>query len=224
MRRLQEKDSTLVQVLSLYLLLLAFFIVLFNASRFDASRSAAVGESLTSTFKPTKGTAGEARQNTSQEGMLVGDEAVIEHVGDLVRTLLGVTRVRVVRAGRLMVATVPASRFFVGGGAGLRPDLDGFLNQFAGILGKAPVGRRHEVDIRVGSKMITPDQMQNGSPLPIARASVLARTLLSRGALPGTVRSGVSFAHPEDVELIFRIDPEIRPEDREPDRRPGKSR
>lgn len=224
MRRLQTKDPTLVQVLSLYLLLLAFFIVLYNTSRFDASRAAAVGESLTSTFKPTEGRRGEARQNTSQEGTLAGDEVVLEHVGDLVRTQLGVTRVRVVRAGRLMVAWLPAARMFEPGRAELRSDTGRFVSGLAEILGQAPIGRRHKVDIRVGSKVITPDQLKSGVPLTVARAARFAEALLSRGALPGTVRSGVAFSNPDDVEMIFRVDPDVRPADRVPSNGPGAGR
>ena len=39
MRRLPEKDPTLIQVLSLYLLLLAFFVLLFNASQYDRGKA-----------------------------------------------------------------------------------------------------------------------------------------------------------------------------------------
>jgi len=46
MRHLRGKDPTLIQVLSLYLLLLAFFVLLFNASQYDRGKAAPVKESL----------------------------------------------------------------------------------------------------------------------------------------------------------------------------------
>lgn len=213
MRRLQTKDPTLVQVLSLYLLLLAFFVVLFNASRFDAGRMAAVGESLTSTFEATRGLPGDARRNTSQQGRLLGDELVLASVADLVKTELAVARVHVVRPGRLMLARFPEEALFVPGTADVLAEREGLVAGVADILGRAPEGRRHKVEIQVGSHLAAPDELGGDVPLPVARAAGFAELLVARGAIAGTVMSGVSFETPGEVRMLFRIDPEIRPED-----------
>lgn len=213
MRRLQTKDPTLVQVLSLYLLLLAFFVVLFNASRYDASRIAGVGESLTSTFKSAAGTPGDPKQTTSQLGRLAGDEVTLDAVAALVRTELSVSEVEVLRPGRLMRVRLPTDEFFSADQTLLLPQSRDFMDRFSTILGKKPIGLRHKVEISVGTDWVTPDQMETAVPLAVARAAVLGEALIEKGALAGTVMSGVAFGSPAETVLLFRVDPELRPED-----------
>lgn len=220
MRRLQTKDPTLVQVLSLYLLLLAFFVVLFNASRYDVSRVAGVGESLTSTFKPTSGKPGDPRQNTSQLGQLAGGAVTLDSVAALVRTELEVSETEILRAGRLMRVRLPTNELFSPEQSSMSEQSQTFLDRFAAILGKQPVGLRHKVEISVGTDWVTPDQLEAAVPLAVARAAVFGETLLAKGALAGTVMSGVAFEAPAETVLLFRIDPEVRPEDSEPQPKP----
>lgn len=221
MRRLQEKDPTLVQVLSLYLLLLAFFVVLFNASRLDKARVAAVGESVSSAFRQTDGIPGPARRNVSQEGGALAPSFDFESLAELVRTELKVAEIRVVRAGRLMQARLPADALFAAGERDVRLDKRPFVSTLSSLLGEKPTGRRHKVEIFVGSDPITPDRMRETVPIEIDRASEIAATMLAQGALPGTVMSGVDFAAPGEVVLLFRIDPDIRPEDTKPADKPS---
>ncbi len=211
MRRLQLKDPTLVQVLSLFLLLLAFFIVLFNNSRFDRGRADAVGESLTSAFR-TDGRATVApRPYSSQSGETPGDELFLQKLADLVRTELAVAEIRTVRPGRILQVRIPTDRMFVDGRDEVRPERGTFISGLSNLLGAPAEGRRHKAEIFVGSDWITPDSIRDGIPLPIARAARLTEAIMSQGALAGTVMAGV---RPEDagsVTIFYRIDPELRP-------------
>lgn len=211
MRRLQTKDPTLVQVLSLFLLLLAFFVVLFNASRYDKGRADAVGESLTSTFQSTGRPTRTPRLNTSQSGEAPGDEMVLRKLGELIGTELRVAEVKIVRAGRLLQVRAATDDFFVPGSSEMRAERGAIVTELSRLIGAPVDGRRHKVELFVGSDWVTPDVLRETVPLPIARAAGFAEQLIGRGALPGTVMAGIRPDDEGTVTLLFRIDPESRP-------------
>ncbi|MEX2453928.1 MAG: hypothetical protein WD470_04450 [Rhodospirillaceae bacterium] len=211
MRRLQTRDPTLVQVLSLFLLLLAFFVVLFNASHYDKGRADAVGESLTSTFQSAGRPTQNPSRNTSQSGETPGDELVLRKLGDLIGTELRIAEVKIVRAGRLLQVRAATDDFFLPGSSEMRAERGAIVSELSRLAGDPVDGRRHKVELFVGSEWVTPDVLRETVPLPIARAAGFAEQLIARGALPGTVMAGT---RPEDegtVTLLFRIDPEVLP-------------
>ena len=213
MPRLPAKDPTLIQVLSLYLLLLAFFVMLFNASRFDQGKADAVTESLSSTFRMHGQPDDPLVVRSSDQGQAPGNEVILRNVSDLIRTELEVAKVENLRRGRLLRATFATEHLFEPGTAGIRSDRDGLMRRLAEMLSTRTKGQRHKVEISVGSDWITPDRMKAAVPLPIARAASFSEILMSHGALQGTVSGGVRFSQPGVVVLVYRLDPEFRPED-----------
>ena len=224
MRRLPVKDPTLIQVLSLYLLLLAFFVLLFNASQHDRGRAAAVTESLSSTFRMHGNPADDVVARSSDRGASPGAELILDSFADLIRTELKVAKIENLQRGRMLRVKLSADELFVSGAAGLRADREDLLGKLAQLLGKSPPGLRHKVEVFLVGDWIPPDQMTQAVPLPIARAAALAESLIARGALAGTVAAGTRHGARDQVTLIYRVDPELRPEDAAPenfDRTPG---
>lgn len=213
MRRLSAKDPTLIQVLSLYLLVLAFFILLFNASHHDSGRSAAVTESLASTFRMHGQRAEEAVARSSDRGATPGAEMILDSFADLIRTDLSVAKIENLKRGRLLRVTMAPDDLFVAGSAALREDRGELLGKLAQLLGKSVPGLRHKVEVSLVGGWIPPDRMTVAVPLPIARAAALAETLAARGALPGTVSGGTSYGATEAVALVYRVDPKVRSDD-----------
>jgi hypothetical protein len=216
MRRLQTKDPTLIQVLSLYLLLLAFFVLLFNASQYDRGRASAVKESLSSTFRTHGNPADDVVARSSDQGQRPGAELVLDSFADLIRTELKVAKIENLKRGRLLRVTLGADDLFVSGNATLRDDRNELLSKLAQLLGKSPPGLRHKVEAFLVGGWIPPDRMTQAVPLPIARAATLAEALIARGALRGTVSGGVRYGTGSQLALIYRVDPEIRPFDAAP--------
>lgn len=213
MRRLPGKDPTLIQVLSLYLLLLAFFVLLFNASQYDRGKSAAVKESLSSTFRTHGDPADSDVVRSSDQGDTPGAEIVLDSFADLIRTELKVAKVENLQRGKLLRVTLDPEDLFETSSPGIRSDRDKFVNKLAELLGKTPPGMRHKVQVFMVGDWILPDQMTRSIPLPIARAAGLSEILLARGALAGTVSGGARHGAKKQVSLIYRVDPEVRPED-----------
>lgn len=221
MRRLPEKDPTLIQVLSLYLLLLAFFVLLFNASQYDRGKAAAVKESLSSTFRTHGNPSADEIVRSSDQGDIPGAELVLDTFADLIRTELKVAKIENLEKGKLLRVTLEPEYLFEISSPGIRSDKDKFVNRLAGLLGKAPPGMRHKVQVYMVGDWITPDQLSASVPLPIARAAGLAETLLARGALAGTVSGGARHGAEKRISLIYRVDPETRPEDQAADKNRG---
>lgn len=213
MRRLPAKDPTLIQVLSLYLLLLAFFVLLFNASQYDRGRAAAVKESLSSTFRTHGNPENDPVVRSSDQGQAPGAELILDSFSDLIRTELQVAKIETLRRGRLLRVTLAADDLFEAGTAGLRTDREPLADKLAAMLGKSPPGHRHKVEAFLVGDWITPDQMRRSVPLPIARAASLAETLIARGAIAGTVSGGTRHGTGGQVVLLYRVDPKTRPED-----------
>ncbi|MFT5488853.1 MAG: hypothetical protein ACI9JL_000608 [Paracoccaceae bacterium] len=218
MRRLPEKDPTLIQVLSLYLLLLAFFVLLFNASQYDRGKAAAVKESLSSTFRTHGVAADRDIVRSTDQGDIPGAELVLDSFADLIRTELKVAKVENLQRGKLLRVTLDPEDLFETSSPGIRSDRDQFVNKLAELLGKTPPGMRHKVQVFMVGDWILPDQMKRDVPLPIARAAGLAEILLARGALAGTVSGGARHGAEKQISLIYRVDPETRPEDENPNK------
>jgi len=221
MRRRETRDPTLLQVLSLYLLLLAFFVILFNASRFDQGKANALGESLTTAFRTAGKPTRSPLPHTSQVGHIPGDQLLLGRMGDLVKTEIAVAEIRTMRAGRLMRVRIPANELFEPGTTGIRTDREHFVRELALLLGTRPPGRRHKVEARIGSGWITPDQLKDSVPLPVGQAASLAEVLIANGALSGTISAGIEPEAEGRVTLVYRVDPEYRPEEAEPPGMPG---
>ena len=213
MRRLPGKDPALIQVLSLYLLLLAFFVLLFNASQFDRGKAAAVKESLSSTFRMHGQPDEDEVVRSSDQGDIPGAELVLDSFSDLIRTELKVAKIENLQKGRLLRVTLDPEELFETSSPGIRSDKDEFVTRLGALLGKTPPGKRHKVQVYMVGEWILPDQLKQSVPLPIARASGLAEMLLARGALAGTVSGGARHGTSEQVSLIYRVDPETRPEE-----------
>ena len=215
MRRLSAKDPTLIQVLSLYLLVLAFFILLFNASHHDSGRSAAVTESLASTFRMHGQRAEEAVARSSDRGATPGAEMILDSFADLIRTDLSVAKIENLKRGRLLRVTMAPDDLFVAGSAALREDRGELLGKLAQLLGKSVPGLRHKVEVSLVGGWIPPDRMTVAVPLPIARAAALAETLTRENLIAeqGTVSGGTSYGATEAVALVYRVDPKVRSDD-----------
>jgi hypothetical protein len=218
MRRLPEKDPILIQVLSLYLLLLAFFVLLFNASQYDRGKADAVKESLASTFRMHGNPADREIVRSSDQGDIPGAELVLDSFADLIRTELKVAKIENLQKGKLLRVSLDPEDLFETSSPGIRSDRDQFVNRLAEMLGKTPPGMRHKVQVYMVGDWITPDQMSASVPLPIARAAGFAEILLARGALAGTVSGGVRHGAKRQISLIYRVDPETLPEDTSTDK------
>lgn len=211
MPRELPRNPLLIQVLSLYLLLLAFFALLNNISNVENTRSRAVAGSLQSTFasegRPTLSPA----VFTSSLGHAITDAALEENIGELVRTEIGLAEFRVIVPGRVMELVLGERDLFRGGGVAIDPRHRRFVERLAEVVASPPAGVRYDVDVLMAGELMP--ETAPGTPLdePAARAAFLADVLTGAGAPAASVAAGVETGTPGRVRLEFHVRPSAEP-------------
>lgn len=205
------RNPLLMQVLSVYLLLLAFFVVLNNISSIETARSRAVAGSLQSTFATEGRPTSRPAVLTSELGNVLADAALEERIGDLVRTEIGLAEFRVIVPGRVMELVLDEQDLFRGQGVAVDPDHRLFVERIAGILATPAVGVRYDIDILLAGELLP--EIPSGAPLdePAARAAFLADVLTGAGAPAAAVAAGVETGSPGRVRLLFHVRPAVEP-------------
>ncbi len=144
----QHRDPTLIQVLSLYLLLLAFFIILFNISKVEQFKTSAVADSLNSAFDNRGQTTKTPVPLASTVGKFLTDPAFQQRIGDLIAAEIPIAEVREIKPGSVIDARVPVDVLF--DGDDVAPARLRWTEQLASALDGAPPGMRYDVDLMVG--------------------------------------------------------------------------
>ena len=195
-------DPTLIQVLSLYLLLLAFFVILFNISKVEQFKTTVVADSLNATFASRGQNTETPEQLASSLGTIVSDPAVQRRIGELIAAEFPIAEIRELKPGRILEARIPLSSLFQGDD--VADDRRRFTESLAEVLASAPFGLRYEVDFLAGFAADTEtDAGRDTRALSMARAGNLAARLVGAGAPPGHVAAGVEQGDPNWGRLLF---------------------
>lgn len=197
MPRALPRNPMLLQVLSLYLLLLAFFVLLNSLSAPEQSRLRAVKGSLSETFAASGKPARETRQLTSSAGNILVDAGFLDRIGSLVRTELGFAKIRNVTPGRLMEVSMGAHELFRDAKVSINPLYRPTIEAMAAAARTPSNGVRYEIEILVGK--------EGGQNLPGARSAYLATVFTGAGAPRRSVAAGVEHGSPGVVRLRFRV-------------------
>ena len=175
--------ATIIQFLSLYLLVLAFFIVLVSISTFEKIKSTAVMDSLTSTFASVLPPSTSLTAFTSKEGQVLDNADFQQEINGLFATAIGVTRVEVVQPGRVMRVVMTADSMFMPGDARIRDAQYEMLDRLVASMSSRPAGLVYDMEIVVGNSLTDESGMSAEQGLEMARAGALARELLARRAV-----------------------------------------
>lgn len=206
-------NGSIVLLLSLFLLLLVFFIVLNAQSVQTVQKVKAVAASLEKTF-PSFVIDPRLRDGSQTVASRAGTVFAVERldgVGTLFATAVSVAKVETVSPGRLLEVRLPADDLFLSGTMTLRPDRQGLLDRVVDALRDSRQGERMELDALLG---IGPTGTPSQPPGPVARGGALARALIADGAPPQNVTVGIERGDPGDVRLLFTLrladDPPVR--------------
>lgn len=211
MLREVQRDPLLILILSVYLLLLAFFILLNNISKVELVRAKAVTGSLESAFasygRPTRTPA----VFTSAAGTALGDDTLEVRLGALVKAELRLTEVEVITPGRLMQLRIHERALFSGPDNEISSAGRRFVRRLAAALRTPSHGVRYEVEVRIGGGAAGRNGLDDGNMERIQKAAALAQALAGAKAPSGTVAGGVEYAPPGEVRFLFYARPETAP-------------
>lgn len=215
-------DTGPIMFLSLFLLLLAFFILLTAISTLEETKSRRVLSSVAATFKTQIIPDNTAQILISTIGPVPEPEEVIDDVERLWITAIPIARVESLTRGRTLQLTIPATEIFVGGEATLRADrkdllratgyalaarLEGFTAQLRFTI---PVDGLEEVtpataaDIgrleqeRIGAVILNPDDTSEPTADPTTDANSPNRNMLPFARATAFARALVDAGAPPD--------------------------
>lgn len=181
-----DDTGTIVLMLSLYLIMLAFFILLNAISEDSPEKIEQATESLMKNFSMRS-----IGQQRMDDQFAITAEPVFDLISDEVRgivmTYFKVRDFSFVQQGEKLQLKMPVDRFFVEGDARLKPAMVNFFEEMAETLGKQRAGFRIEAQVLVkGEPKDTALSLGDTTPFELAgrRSSLFVRALGERGANP----------------------------------------
>ncbi|NQV54881.1 MAG: hypothetical protein HQ503_03410 [Rhodospirillales bacterium] len=199
--------STTIQFLSLYLLVLAFFILLVTISTFENVKSKAVMDSLNSTFAPVRRPSTELTVFTSNSGRFIGAQEFQDVLNGLFTTALGVEKIEIVQPGSIMRVILDADSLFHRGTVKIREGQIPLVDRIIASLSSRPPGLHYDIEFIVGSEPNGTELLPTGQSLQMARAGSFVREMLSRGTPPDTISIGMRSDEPDKIEMWFYVRP-----------------
>lgn len=196
-------NSTLFLFLALYLLVLAFFILLNSFSTLEDVKAKTAMKSLTATFSPvppsTDPTALQA-EDSSASG-----QAFQETVTGIFATSLQVAKVEIVQPGKLMRIIVPTDALFQTGKAEVREAQTQLLDRIVTTLSGRPPGMRHDLELVMASRFVTDKDLSTGRNMELRRADAFVSKMRERGVPPDSVTVGVKPGDPDQIIMWFYV-------------------
>ncbi|HJM51733.1 MAG TPA: hypothetical protein QGF63_18055 [Alphaproteobacteria bacterium] len=179
-----NRDSGILIFLGLFLLLLAFFIMLNTIASRDASKSESAMDSVNSAFtKPYVSSAFRVERIIDLDTTLVPDK----FRGDIHAAFSALTptpKVATVGTSGILKVVMATDEIFEPGLTDLRADRGELLTAMAFALSGESPGLRREVEMLIGSGSELPRQVTAEGNLEAARIGALARALRQLG-VPG---------------------------------------
>ena len=198
-------NSAVVVSLSLYLIILAFFILMNAISRPEDQRAKGVLDSIGSTFKSFPRTF-VVSLDLSVGGAGFSDAAGFEKsIRGLFESAFPLVRInRSVTYGQIEV-TLPVESLFAPGRTEIHGKNEPVFDRLAEILSRQTPGLRFELEALLSPPPLGIESPHTDSALYIERAGAIARELSARGVPPAHISAGVEERDPEWLRLLFII-------------------
>lgn len=200
-----DRAAVTAPFLSLYLLVLVFFIVLVSISAREDLKSTKVMNSVASTFAPDARSATLLADFPDAEGQEMAGHLFQKRIAKLVSERLRVAKVTVVKPGELMQVSLPADSLFHSETADIREFQDSLLDRIVAELSSRPPGLSFELELEIGSRSAIGVGLPIGATLEVNRAGAFARRMLALGAPPNAVSVALGPGDPREVKLTFLV-------------------
>lgn len=201
----ERSDNTTSLFLSLYLLLLAFFIVLNTISETRDERVAEAVNSVKETFRNYSPPSREFLESAANPDSMIAAEIYLEDIRNVFSAHLKNAKFQLKTDGTLLRTLVPADELFESGSERMAPATGRLMDAIANGLGTARSGTRREIEILIGSGETLPETNALGRVLVLRRSSAFARALRARGVAGNSIASGLRAGDPNTVELTFYV-------------------
>ena len=204
-----ETPSNIMASLSLYLIILAFFIMMTTFSQPEGSRTQGVIASISSSFKDFPKTTLIALETADQgagEEAAPGFEKSIE---ELFETAFPLAEVEISETFERIEVILPIDEMFAPGGTGIQGRHAPLLDRLADLLAYEITGQIHEVEALLSPPAPSNADAADGAAvdgdalLTVDRAGALARELTARGVSAAAIAIGIEQRDPGTLRLLF---------------------
>ncbi len=193
--------------LGLFLLILAFFILLVSISTLEKVKSKAVLDSLNSTFSSILPPSSSLTVFKDEEGEITAGELFQQEITDIFTSTIEVAKVEIVHPGRLMRIRIPSDSLFFIGESKIRTSRFPLLDRIVAALSRRPAGVRYDMEFVIGGEYVDGRSLPIADTLEISRAAVFARDLMARGAPADSISIGMKPGNPAEVVIWFYVRP-----------------
>jgi len=191
--------------LSLFLLLLAFFILLNALATIEETKARKVLTSVATTFRSVVDFKTDAQILISDLGPTPQAYEVLDALQQLWITSAPIIKVEKLTRGQIMEMTLPVNELFLGGQAVLRADREPLFDRTSLLLGLASGGGATEIQVVLG---VARDQAVLTTPegrLAVDRAGNLAAAFVDRETPEDRVVVGVQEGDPKMLRVRFEV-------------------
>ena len=197
-----NEDPTVVIFLGLYLLLLAFFILLNTISTFDDEKSEQAKESVGAAFSDILPPTLRAKEELVSKGAVLELNSYQGQVQAALATILKLVETTSTGEGQLRVST-SVDELFDAGGEKLNEDALAFMDKISRVLRREQAGVRREVEIILGVGEILPEKVDAGSSQPLRQVAMFLHQLIERDVPPELISIGLSPGTDGGILMFF---------------------
>ena len=206
----KKTDNSVSLFVSLYLVVLAFFILLNSISKIEQKKHQEAMESIDRTFSNVDSLQESDLpyiEHSASFGSQIAAETFFAPVGKLAKEMLSITDANIIETGNTMVLTVPINTFYVSNSPEIQGKQRAFLNRVADEMTKmgdtSVVNLEFSVGLLVSTKMKDKTQMDKVK-LGTLRAGSFARVLASMGVDERAIYVGLMpDGDPNTIQMTF---------------------
>jgi len=185
------QSSQVLQFLSLYLLVLAFFILLVTISTVSQEKADAAIQSILKK---------ELAKKKKKPGRVFQDKTTV-----MFADALGVKKTEVLQVGKIMRITVGTEGLFEQDKSTIKSEQRKLIDRLIAALSNRPDGTQFDMEFVIGSAYTKGLNFPIKQTLAMERAGAFARELLNRGAPPDAISIGIGPIDPGEVVMWFYV-------------------
>lgn len=200
-----HNEPWVVIFLSLFLILLAFFILLNALATIEETKARKVLTSVAATFRSVVDAESRTRILISDLGPAPEAQEVMEALEQLWVTSVPIARVEKLMQGQVMQMTIPVNELFLGGQSVLRADREALFDRTGLLLGLKSKGAVTEIEAVFGTRRGEGTLSGPEGVLAADRAGRIAAALVAHGAPADRLGIGLMEGDPKSLRLRFEI-------------------
>lgn len=201
-----EQGGSTSLFLSLYLIILAFFILLNAISKLQDERTKVVLGSLGATFAEPAFVATGPLDYSAGSGAFSAVHAFDKSIRSLFQSAFPFVSFKPFQPFEKMLAEVPLSSLFGPGSAMIRAEKVVFLNELAAILSRETPGQRFSVEVLLPMSPANSRSPTAQRAIAVNRVSAIARALVVRGVPAARVTAGIEYGDPKKLRMLFDLE------------------